>query len=148
MTSASTISAAFVTTLSAASAFGSGGCDTDFSVLERNSGSCVVVEFASFRSVAESFGNPSAKNNTWTFRFLVYSKDMGNPKETRRRVVNCVDAFLDAIGNDDTLLGTVDHILEVRGSKAEPPEDMVEAGNATFVQITMEVDTEKEIWPD
>lgn len=148
MTSASTIADAFITTLSAASAFGLSGADTDFAVMERSSGSCVVVEVGSVTSQAEAFGNPSPKVNRWTYRFLVYSKDQGNPHQTRKRVLSCWDTFMNAIANDDTLLGTVDHIIEVRGSKSEPPEDMVEMGNATFIQSTFEVDVEKEIWPE
>jgi hypothetical protein len=147
MTSASTIADAFVTTLQAASAFGSSGADTDFAVLERSSGSCVVVEVGDVRGIPEAFGNPSPKEYSWTFRFLVYSKDLGNAHQTRRRVLACWDTFLNAISNDDTVLGTVDRIIEIRGSKSEPPEDMVEMGSTTFIQSTFEVDVEKEVWP-
>ena len=136
-TTASAVCDALITMLSATSVFGASAVGLTYKVLETASGSAaVVVSLTGFNSISISFGGD--KERSWIFGTKLYVKDTGNPNTALARVGKCVDATLACLESDDTLQGTVDTILAIRGSR--DPDRLEETGGAIWLPVEVGIE--------
>ena len=139
--SASAIADALVTMLSATSALGTGSVATNYSVLESSSGSCAVVGWTGFTSNPDTFGDPRERSCQWTMLIQGFVKDEGDPVATMNRVLATVDTIQAVINSDDTLQGTVEETLQLRGDR--DPDTAVLTGGMTWLPLRVEVDCQE-----
>jgi hypothetical protein len=133
--SASAIADALVTMFQAASAFGPAGAGKDYSVMETGSGSAVVISWQGIAHAPQTFGDPTLKENIWQFALQAYVKDTGS--NVNPRTLTLADIVISTIQNDDTLLGTVDQVIGLTGSRA--PGEAYSVGGNTWLESRFEL---------
>ena len=103
--SGSAMADAFVTMLTAPSVFGPGAVTIgDYSVLEKVTGSCAIVNFAGVGSRDQTFGG--AKVRVWRWQVDGYAKGQADDRILAMRGISVVDAIVACLEKDSTLQGT------------------------------------------
>ena len=141
--SGSAIADAIITMLSAASAMGASAVSKDYKVLETTAGSCCVVNWLGMNEKMSAFGNPTAKEIVWTHIIHGFVKDEGDANAALQKVIGFPDTVVTTLRSDDTLQGTVEEVLAIRGKR--DPELAIRAGGATWLPVFFEVDSLE--WP-
>ncbi len=139
--SGSAIADAIITMLSAASAIGIDAVSKDYKVLETTGASCCVVNWLGFNEKRITFGGDD--EIIWTHIIHGFAKDEGDANAALQRVIAFPDTILTTLRSDDTLLGTVEKIVAIRGNR--DPELAIRAGGATWLPVFFEVDSQE--WP-
>ncbi len=140
--SASAIIDGIITSLGAASVFGSNNVSKNYKVLESSSACCCVVNWTGYNHVVTQFGGGG--NRTWTFSLEVYSKDTGNASATIDKTILCIDKVAKAFEHDQTIQGTCEKINRITGSR-RPGEAMIVGG---FTWLPMPMSIEVLEWSD
>jgi hypothetical protein len=142
--SSSALTAAYVTMLGAASAFGSDAVGEDYSVLESASGVAVVVQWTGLESEPQtmtSWGR-TTRRNVWTMTFEMFSKDTNDPAKIIADRKRMVDVTMNVLLADETAQGLADRVRTIRAART-PGEARV-AGGALWSPATLEA--EVEVW--
>ncbi len=142
--SASAIQDALVTTLSAASVFGSGNVSTNFRVLESSSACACVVGWMGVENVPDTYGmgGENHSKTLWTFSTRIYLKDVGSAVELMDdHVPAVIDKLVSAMRDDDTVQGTAEQVVAIRADR--DPDIAFTVGGATWLMIDGEVDIEE-----
>ena len=140
--SGSAMADALITMLSATSCFGASMVSKNsYQILEQASGSAAIVVWRNFTSVPTAFGNATAKDIVWTFEVTAFCKDTGDPQTLLNMTFAAVDVILNCLKADDTLQGTAENVVTIRGSRK--PDEIVSAGGATWLPISVEVDAKE-----
>ena len=135
---------ALITMLSATSCFGASMVSKNsYQILEQAAGSAAIVTFREFTSTPAAFGNPTPKDIIWTFIVTAYCRDTGDTVALLNSTFAVTDVILNCIRADDTLLGTAEQVLSIRGSRRE--DEIREAGGALWLPVVVEVEA-KEFW--
>lgn len=143
--SASAIKDGLVTTLSAASAFGAGGVDTNYSILETTGGSCLVLSWANLDSAPMAYG-VAHKERVWTFAVEIFMKDTGDPVSLMNRPFSAIDTIVTALEADPTVQGTAESVPAIRAfHRPSQFRQLVDAGGAIWVMFQIEIDIRE--WP-
>lgn len=140
--SASNIASALVITLSSASRFGPPSVGLDYGVLETTNSSGVVVSWAGLAAQQDQFTGPPDEGRAWTFLLDTFSKDTGNTKAALSRTLACIDDVLGALSDDPTLQGTVERILEIRGTR-DVDRGYEVTGGGIWLRMLIEVDVQE-----
>lgn len=139
--SGSAIADALVTMLGATSAFGPECVSKeDYSVLERASGSALMVMPAGFENGVRTFGVTSSKAVTWRFNVEAYAKDTGDPRAVLNQVYKLADVVKAVIDADMTAQGTAKKVILSNGER--PRDTYVETGGATWLPYYMTITAE------
>ncbi len=140
--SGSAMADALITMLSATSCFGASMVSKNsYQILEQSTGSAAIVVWRNFNTVSAAFGNPTAKDIVWTLEVTAFCKDTGDPQTLLDKTFAAVDVILNCLKADDTLQGTAENVVAIRGSRK--PDEIVEAGGAVWLPISVEVDAKE-----
>jgi len=137
--SGSAIADAIITMLSATSSIGTDAVSKDYAVLETTSGSCAVVNWLGMNEKPVAFGDPTDKDIVWTHLITGFVKDEGDINEMYQRVLDFPDIVVTTLRSDDTLQGTVENVIAIRGRR--DPELAAIAGGARWLPVFFEVDS-------
>jgi len=133
MASASAIADGFLTTLGAASVFGSANVSKNsYKVLETSASAAVVIAFANALAEPVGFGGFN-RERSWTFNLRLYLRDVGDPGVLLNRTFTAAETMLDALEADPTVQGTVVKINGINISQT--PGEAFDAGGQTWLYL-------------
>lgn len=134
---ASAITDAIITNLTATSVMGIKSACTNYKVVE-TSVCTAVVGWQAHASFPIAMGG--GKERQWTHVIELFIKDRStDPAGTMNKTIQLVDKVVASLESDDTLQGTVDTIMEIRGGRT--PGEALSVGGNTWLPMTIEIDT-------